>query len=262
MKHRMGFCALAALLSCGDEATVVIPSVRPPVVERCSESVPRTFEVYFILNVSGSMETFLTAMRDQLEAFALGFPDVDVNGDRLLVDYYVIGFVNDHAFFPEGAARMTSSIAVAQAIQDAIDAATGDRNFDGSNNSERSENMLDAVDAALDNISNADRKLFLIASLDPFANQGERLLPNFTVQNAYADVRDRLQSSRADSFVYAFTNGDLEGFDRSYRGQAAIQADGLFDLGVLLGDTSGVGSILNQIAEEVACGDPDRGGSS
>lgn len=241
--------------ACGDE-TVIVPNIQPPEEERCTQSIPRTFQVYFIVNVSGSMNEFLEPLADELESFVEGFPDVDINGDRLLVDYYVVAFVNDYAFFPEGAPRMTSSIAVAQAIDDALARAEGNRNLDGSDNSEATENMLDAIDAALDNGTDADRVLFLIATQDPFAAEGETLLPDFTVQNSFADISARLDEIRQNGLVYAFTDGDVEGIDRNFRLQEPLNTDGLLELRVLQ-DESAVGGILSEIAQEVACGEDD-----
>lgn len=247
--------AALALSACGED-TFVVPDIRPPEADRCTQSIPRTFQVYFVINVSGSMRDFLFPLADRLESFVQGFPDVDVNGDRLLVDYYVVAFVNDVGFFPEGAPRMTSSIAVAQAIDDAVERGLDNRNLDGSDNSEETENMLDAIDAALDNGTDADRVLFLIATQDEFAERGERLLPDFTVENAYADVRARLDEVRQKGLVYAFTDGDVGGFDRSFRLQDPIATDGLLRLQVLQ-DESAIGGILSQIAQEVACGEGD-----
>ena len=246
--------ALAAVASaCGDE-TIIVPNIQPPEDERCTQSIPRPFQVYFVVNVSGSMNEFLEPLADELESFVEGFPDVDVNGDRLLVDYYVVAFVNDYAFFPEGAPRMTSSIAVAQAIDDALARAEGNRNLDGSDNSEATENMLDAIDAALDNGTDADRVLFLIATQDAFAEQGETLLPDFRVQNSFADISARLDAVRQKGLVYAFTDGAVEGIDGNFRLQPPLNTDGLSPLRVLQ-DESAVGGILSEIAQEVACGE-------
>lgn len=240
---------------CGDEA-IIVPTIDPPEQQGCTQSIPRTFQVYFVVNVSGSMDRYLESLADELETFVAGFPDVDVNGDRLLVDYYVVAFVNDYAFFPAGAPRMTSSIAVAQAIDDALERARNDRNMDGSNNGEPTENMLDALDAALDNGTDADRVLFLIATQDPFAAQGDRLLPNFTVQNSFADIKARLEEVQDKGLVFAFTNGEVEGIDRNFELQEPLPTDGLLDLEVLR-DESAVGGLLSEIAQEIACGDEE-----
>lgn len=248
------FGLFIGLAACSDDDGGLVQAIPPPTNDRCTQSIPRTFQVYFVVNVSGSMNEYLAPLAEQLEAFVNGFPAVDVNGDRLLVDYYVVAFVNDVVFFPEGAPRMTSEIAVAQAIDDALERASGNRNLNGSDNSEATENMLDAIDAALDNGTDADRVLFLIATQDQFAEQGELLLPSFTVQNSYADISARLDEVRQKGLVYAFTNGEVEGIDRNFRLREPIDTDGLLDLEVLR-DEQAVGGILAQIAQEVACGD-------
>jgi len=238
---------------CGDDTSTFV-AIPPPTNAGCTQSIPRTFQVYFVINVSGSMNEFLEPLADELETFVESFPDVDINGDALLVDYYVVAFVNDVAFFPEGAPRMTSEIAVAQAIDDALERATNNRNLNGSDNSEPTENMLDALDAALDNGTDADRVLFLIATQDQFADEGERLLPNFTVASDYDDIRERMDEVRRKGLVYAFTNGEVDGIDRNFELREPIPTDGLLQLSVLQ-DEVAVGGILSQIAEEVACGD-------
>ncbi len=257
MKRSLAALALAGSVACDDPASVV-PNIPPPTVERCTQSIPRTFQVYFVVNVSRSMSEYLEALALELESFADGFPDVDVNGDLILVNYYVVAFVNDVGFFPEGAPRMTSSIAVAQAIEDAVDRGRDNRNLDGSDNGEINgdENLLDALGAALDNGTEADRVLFLIATEDNFRNQGERLSPNFIVENDYLDIRERLLTAQEKGLVYAFTDGTVEGIDRNFDGNPPLFTDGRIDLNALL-DSSAVSAILGDIAQEVACGDDE-----
>jgi len=254
---------LAATAACGDDTTAIV-AIDPPESDRCTQSIPRTFQVYFVINVSGSMDQFLEPLSDQLETFVQGFPEVDVNGDRLLVDYYVVAFVNDFSFFPPDQPRMSRSFAVGQAIDDALTRASDNRNLDGSDNGDpppNPENMLDALDAALDRAESnegqaTDRVLFILATQDRFVGEGDRLLPNFVVQNGFADVSARLDAVRERGLVYAFTDGDVEGIDRNFRLQEPIATDGLLRLRVLQ-DESAVGGILAQIAREVACGEPE-----
>jgi hypothetical protein len=241
------------MTGCEDDNTG-LGFVQPPVDAGCVVSTPRTFEVYFVVDVSASINDFLDDIQEQLTLFAQSFPELDENEDRVFVDYYVIGFVNDVAFFPPGSTRMTSPIAVAEALRQAVEAGADNTNvLNESDNGERNENLLDALGAVLDNQPAADRTLVILATDENFSDQGEILSPNIEVQNSFSDIRTAYDLARPDILLYAFTPGNIEGIDRNFRGMPPLVLEDAFDLDLLADDTNAVGNILARVAVDAAC---------
>src|SRR5688572_7084910 len=157
---------LALLAACDDGSDGGLGNIEEPPKKECiRETAPRTYEIYFVLDVSTSMAPFLNDVKDELVALSFNFPEYDADGRRTQVDYYVVAFVNDYQWFPIGAERMTSHISVQAAFEDAIAAGSDGKNLtQDALNAETTENLLDAIASVLARGSEAEAKLMLIAT--------------------------------------------------------------------------------------------------
>jgi hypothetical protein len=242
--------------SCGGADDSGLSNIEEPPKKECiRETAPRTFEIYFVLDVSTSMAPFLNDVKDELVALSLNFPEYDADGRRTRVDYYVVGFVNDHRYFPAGAERMTSHIAVQAAFEEAIAAGSDGRNLTQDFlNAETTENLLDAIASVLSRESSAEAKLMLIATDAVFAESPAVLSNGITVQSSYAAIKSELE---AQGFrVHAFTQNDVDGLSRVYANQpplTTLPGSTVHDLSVLIGDRQTVRETLIDIALNAAC---------
>lgn len=177
---------------------------------------PSDYDVYFVLDVSGSMTPYLEAMKAEMVGFAESFASEDSRGQPVTIDYHVVGFVNDTRFFPDTPnERMTSPVAVEAAIQDAIDAGRGGKNLKvGTNNAEVEENLLDALDLVIAQTPDAEANLVLIATDAPFRETPFVLAGANEVQADYESVLRGLESF--DARVHAFTPQGVDGLTRQY----------------------------------------------
>src|SRR5436190_5186243 len=99
----MGLRALAAAslfatllgTACAEDSGPITTIEEPPDAGCIREAAPQTYQVFFVIDVSGSMGPFLTDLRNQIVTFANGFPKLDSEGRIVRVDYYVVAFVND-----------------------------------------------------------------------------------------------------------------------------------------------------------------------
>jgi len=250
--------ATALLFGCEDDTIFTPPTEVPDL--GCQVSNSRTFQVFFVVDVSNSVAAndVLDAFQDELVDFAFAFPEFDANENRVLVDYYVIGFVNDYAFFPPGSRRMTAPVAVSEALEQA-------QTFgEMQDNTEVEENLLDALDAVFDVAFEegmdgelfpvSDRILVIGTTDDDFVDQGEILTPNIEVQTSYADLSERLDRVSDVLTVFMFTPGDIEGIDRNFRLQPPLPVE-RFDLEAITEGSGSVGRILSQVAVDAACED-------
>lgn len=250
--------AVATLASCNDEATPIIV-VPPPADAGCvTDEAARTFEVYFVIDVSRSMQAFLEDLSEELSSFALTFPERNLNGDRILVSYYVVAFVNDVRLFPTGAERMTSHIAVSTAIRDAIAVAQGNRNLNANTpNADADENLLDALGAVIDRAPSPDDLLVLVATDEGFREAPETLSGGVTVTRTYEEILSGLEG--LDAQVTALVSGAQDGLTRPYRGQPALTTLGggeVYDLGNLAGTQDDIRETLEGIARDATCDNP------
>jgi hypothetical protein len=245
---------LALALGCGD--TEGLGNIEEPPVKECMrETAPRTFEIYFVLDVSTSMAPFLNDVKNELVALSFNFPEYDEAGRRTQVDYYVVGFVNDFRWFPAGAERMTSHIAVQAAFEEAIAAGSSGNNLTQSAlNAETTENLLDAIASVLARESTAEAKLMLIATDATFAEAPQVLSNNIEVQSSYLGIKSELE---AQGFrVHAFTQSDVDGLGRLYANQpplTSLPGASTHDLATLTGDRDNVRRTLTDIATNAAC---------
>lgn len=254
---------LASLLSagCNDDFTPIVV-VPPPMDAGCiTDDTARTFEVYFVIDVSRSMQAFLSDLADELATFALSFPERNRNGDRVLVSYYVVAYVNDVRLFPEGAERMTSHIAVSAAINEAIATAEGNRNLNSNTpNAEEDENLLDALGAVIDRAPAADDVLIVIATDQSFREAPETLSGGITVTRTYTEVRESLEQLGAQ--VTGLVPGQVDGLTRNFRGEPPLIELGggqLYDLADLAGTEANIRDTLEVIARDASCRAPDAG---
>lgn len=258
LRQRLAGSALAAALSatgCDDSGASLAPSPPPPEPDCELTATARTFEVFFVIDVSRSMVEFLEDLATQLSSLAFGFPERDALDRRVLVSYYVVAFVNDVKLFPELAERMTSHIAVSGAIRGAIEAAEGNRNLlSNTPNSDTDENLLDALGAVIDRAPSADSILVLLATDAGFREAPESLSGGVTVTRTYDDVKASLE--RLGARIYALVPGELDGLTRPYRGRAPLTASNgsqVFDLFDLAGAQEQIDTTLEGIARDATC---------
>src|SRR5688572_8040900 len=107
----------AALASACEEDPVLLPTV-PRVCTR--EFTPTTYEVYFVIDVSGSMGPFLTDVKNELLAFADGLPEFNDEGRATTVEFFVVAFVNDVRWYPDNVRRLQEVGDVQRAFENAI----------------------------------------------------------------------------------------------------------------------------------------------
>jgi hypothetical protein len=255
--------ALAALLAAGSACTedsTPIATVAPPPDAGClRDDLPRRYEVYFVLDVSGSMGPFLQGLADNLESFARAFPEVDSQDRPVLVNYHVVAFVNDVRWFPsEEARRMTDAIAVRAAIEDAVRAGGRNTNLNTTLvNAEPDENLLDALATAVGDAreaANASATLVMIATDAAFRENPETLAGGVVVQSTFEGIREALAAVGAR--VHAFTPDSLDGLTRNYRSQAALTTlpgSTLHSLRDLTSSRDKLRETLLGIAEASAC---------
>jgi hypothetical protein len=247
--------ALAVLAGCGDTGGGLGNIEEPPKKECIRETAPRTFEIYFVLDVSTSMAPFLNDVKDELVALSFNFPEFDAEGRRTQVDYYVVAFVNDFLWFPVGAERMTSHIAVQAAFEEAIAAgSTGNNLTQSALNAETTENLLDAIASVLARQSDAEAKLMLIATDATFAEAPAVLSNDIVVESSYLDIKAELETQGFR--VHAFTQSDVDGLGRLYANQpplTTLPGSTVHDLSVLTGDRETVRETLTDIAVNAAC---------
>ncbi len=251
---------LAALALSGCEDTPPITVVDEPLDAGCGGGdEPRRFEVYFALDVSGSMAPFLRDVRDELEGFAGGFPEFDRLGRGVRVDYFVVGFVNDYKVFGDpdndGDGRMSSTLAVRSALDDAITAGLGNSNLTTATpNIEEEENLLDAL-AQIPMMSTATAvKVVIIATDADFAENPDILGPGIQVVNTFAGVRQKLVD--LDAQVHVFTRPLMPGLNIPYRNVpplSELPGSSSARLDELLGARDRVRARLNEIAQNATC---------
>lgn len=236
---------------CDDDQPIgVIPEAPDSGCARAVE--PRHYEVFFVVDVSGSMEPFLTGVRDELEALASGFPEEDQEGRGVRVDYYLIAFVNDAKVF---GGRMSSPIALAQAIDDALAAGRSGNNLNTSTaNIEVEENLLDALAVIPTLTSSPDALLVMIATDAAFVERPAVLNAGISVVHTYAEIRESLV--QLDARVHAFTQPPYPGLSRDYEGQPALTdrpGSSVQSLADLTGARDRVREALDQIARNASC---------
>ncbi len=249
---------LAALCACGDDFVSIRP-VSPPQELPCElDEAVRRFEVFFVLDVSGSMTPFLETLASTLSALAVSFPVENRRGDRVLVSYRVVGFVNDVRLFPPGAERMTSHIAVSDAIREGIAAGRGNRNLNANTpNSDADENLLDALSAVLAQSEGAQAVLALVATDAGFREAPATLSGGITVRSTYPEILSGLQNREVR--VHAFVPGPLDGLTRPFRGQpplTSLPGGRVYDLDALGGANDLIETTLAGIAIDATCPSP------
>lgn len=265
---RAGVALLGGLLAagCDDGGPIVAPVPLPPDAGCVIDEAARTFEVYFVIDVSNSMVPFLTDLATELAAFTRSFPEENARGDRVLSSYFVVAFVNDVKLFPPEAERMTSHIAVGDAIRTAIAEAEGNRNLNSNTpNADPDENLLDALGAVIDRAPDPDFLLVLVATDQGFREAPAMLSGDITVTRTYAEVRSGLEALGAR--VHAFVPDQLDGLTRDYRGEPPLtdlNGGRVFDLRDLAAARESIRATLEDIALDAACnpmGSADAGAS-
>lgn len=241
---------------CADEGAGITVA-RPPPDAGCDVSdAPQRFEVYFVVDVSGSMEEFNYELSNTVESFARAFPERDAQDNRVLVDYYVIAFVNDVLWFPNNARRMTEPVAVQGALQAAI--ARGRDNTlltRDLKNAEADENLLDALAEVINSHPREDAQVLVLVATDAgFREAPATLSGGIEVQSTFASVRADLESIGAQ--IHAFTPGALDGVTQQYAGQPALTTlpgSGAYSLRDLASSGELIEITLSDIAHNASC---------
>lgn len=244
--------ALFALAGCTDEGTPITTIDEIPDAGCARTMMPKTFEVYFVIDVSGSMGPFLMDLRNQLVAFVDGFPKLDVEGRPVRVDYYVVAFVNDVKWY---GGRMTSVIALQSALDEAI--TRGQTNFNLTQNrinAEPEENMLDALASVIESAPDAEARLVMIAGDATIPEAPMVLSENIEVKSNYATILAEL--TRIDARVHAFVPDELDGLSRTFEGMPALTSlpgSTVNSLRDLTGANDRIRETLSKIASGAAC---------
>lgn len=206
-------------LACSVEDIPLNPIEDPPEQLCIRNTRPGSFDIFFVLDVSGSMGPFLTELGNSLLTFANNFPEVDEDDRRIKINYYVIGFVNDVKVFGNG--RMTTVIALQDAIEQAVIAGSSDYNLNVRTfNAETEENLLDAVAEAMKIEHTSEASLVLLATDAPFVENPASLNQGIFVQSKYADVLAGLEQMEAR--VHAFIAKDLAGITYEFNHQPPL----------------------------------------
>jgi hypothetical protein len=244
--------ALFAVSGCKDGTGISVASDSPD--SGCARvTPPHSYTIYFILDVSGSMGLFLTGLSRELQTFIENFPEYDDEGERVRIDFYVIGFVNDIKHF--GGGRMTSAIALQDAFEQAIEEGSTDYNLNvRSFNAEREENLLDALGQISTIDSDSEAQMVMIATDAPFVEYPNLLNEGIQVQNTYAGILEML--TNMDARIHAFTPRAMDGITRTFMKQDALTSlpgSSIHRLDSLTGAGTKIRETLGLIARNASC---------
>jgi hypothetical protein len=246
--------ALSALfaVACNDDLGPIVTAEEPPDAGCLREKSPQTYQVYFVVDVSGSMGPFLTDLKNELVSLAGGFPELDAEGRLVRVDYHVVAFVNDVKWY---GGRMTSVIALQAALDEAIQRGQTNLNLSQNKiNAEEQENTLDALASVIESGPNAEARLILLAGDAPFVEAPRVLSDNIPVQSTYATILADLAA--LEIRVHAFVPEQLDGLSRTYAGMPALTSlpgSTVSSLHDLAGANTRIRETLNFIATGAAC---------
>lgn len=251
-------CAPALVLAwaaalCGCHGANLVAPVLPPRDAGCDRTQPpQTYQVYFVTDVSGSMAPFLEKLSAALVTFAGAFSPFDGLGRPVLVDFFLVAFVNDVKSY---GGRMTSSIALQAAFDEAIArGATGKNLAHDSPNADTAENLLDAIQAVVDAHPTADARLMMIATDSEFAEAPAVLTLDLPVRSTYAAVLGELRALGVR--VHAFVPAELDGLTRDYHDQPALTTlpgSSVHDLDALTQAPEQIADALSRIAQQAGC---------
>ena len=250
--------AAVALAGCQDSVGGPLALAEGPPDAGCIRlQEPNSYDIFFVIDVSGSMGPFLTDLRNQLVTFADSFPRVDSIGRQVRLQYRVIAFVNDWRFYGGDPTEspMTSVIALQAAFDDAI--AEGADNYNLTRrtfNAETEENLLDALAQATMLETNSEATLVMLATDAPFKENPEVLASNITIQASYAQVLESLRTRNAR--VHAFTASAIDGITRPFKKQeplTSLPGSTINQLQDLAGANDRIRDTLAFIARESSC---------
>ncbi len=241
---------------CADDTPAISVARPPPEPECVVDEVPQRYEIYFVIDVSGSMVPFLHNLASAVQSFSSSFPTRDVQDNRILVNYYVIAFVNDVIWVPSNARRMTQPIAVQAAIETAITRGANNTLLTKDlKNAEPDENLLDALSEVIGNKPDNDAQVLVLVATDAgFREAPDVLSGNIPVNSNYASVLADLESIGAQ--IHAFTPDQLDGLTRQYAGQPALTTlagSGSYSLRELESSAELIEQTLSDIALTATC---------
>lgn len=241
-----------AISACNDDTGPIVTAEEPPDAGCIRAATPQTYQVYFVVDVSGSMGPFLTDLKEQLVSFADGFPEFDAEGRVVRVEYYVVAFVNDVKWY---GGRMTSVIALQAALDEAIERGKTNLNLDQNKlNAEPEENTLDALASVIESGPTAEARLIMLAGDAAFVEAPRVLSEGIMVRSSYATILEELGGIQAR--IHAFVPDQLDGLTRTYAGQPALTSlpgSTINSLRDLTDANDRIRETLNLIARGAAC---------
>ncbi len=244
--------ASVMLASACDDPPSLLPAETPVCLR---EETPTTYEVYFAIDVSGSMGPFLTDVKNELVGFADSLPKFDDQGRSTQVQFFVIAFVNDVRWYPDNVRRLRQVSQVQAAFESAIADGEGNLNLNtATSNAETQENLLDALKAVVDNHPAADANLVLLATDAGFAEAPDELSGKVKVQSTYPAILSGLEA--ASVRVHAFARPGTDGLTRGYAGHPALTSlpgSTQHDITSLVGARAQIRETLTVIAESADC---------
>jgi hypothetical protein len=248
-----GIVASAMLFAgCQDDGSPISTIDEIPDAGCARTAIPKTFQVYFVIDVSGSMAPFLMDLRNQLVSFVDGFPKLDSEGRPVRVDYYVIAFVND---VKQYGGRMTSVIALQGALDEAIERGQTNLNLmQNKVNAEPEENTLDALAKVIEMEPSAEVRLVMIAGDATIPEAPAILSENIEVKSNYATILSEL--TRIEANIHAFVPDELDGLSRTFEGMPALTSlpgSTVNSLRDLTGANDRIRETLTKIASGASC---------
>ena len=249
---RLGALVVFLGSGCSDP---VEPLIDVPPRKCLREISPSSYDVYFVIDVSGSMGPFLTDVKDELIGFANNIPMFNADGLAVTVQFSVMAFVNDVRWYPARTQHLKNISLVQDAFEEAINDGKDNRNLLAPTvNAEAEENLLDALRAVLDVRPEAEANLVMLATDASFRESPDTLSGSIPVQTTFEEVYTGLVEVEAR--VHGFVWPDTDGLTRGYRNLPALTSlpgSSVHDLSKLVGAREKVRETLTQIAESLDC---------
>lgn len=176
--------------------------------------VVRNLHIFFVIDVSGSMEPFLRTLQLELLSLVQSLDPVVEQGGT--VTYYVVGFVNDVRWFPRSGRGLTSVAEVRSAMDEAIELGETGYNLNHYTfNLEDPENLLEGLLAVLDHEGGMDRPIIIAATDAPLAEAPAVLYPEIAVAPTLEDAKQQLR--QVDASVHLFAGRVRDNLEEGYR---------------------------------------------
>ena len=150
---------------------------------------------------------------------------------------------------------MTSVIALQDAFREAVAEGATDFNLNiHTFNAEPEENLLDALDDALNADSDAEASLFFVATDAAFKEAPTTLNQGIAIRSTYQDILNRLTAREAR--IHAFTASAVDGITRPFNHippLTSLPGSTVHQLEDLQGANDRIKETLEYIAQDAAC---------